>query len=180
MAPCYSGPIPVTDQERATIWRWAKANGIDHGLPFDKVGDAINTHFFAGQAKPEWITDILSGRKTPYRELANDAWKKQYHRRVIVQQAQAQSRAAAYGPIAKAAGAILGAPRALTVFAHGWVFPVTHGGDLMLRPQSWGVFFKGLLNTYSKMGSKAGTERLLDSMRRDPLYDVALRSGLDV
>src|SRR6266478_6115315 len=98
--PCYSGPNPVkTDEQRMAIWKWAKLNGIDHGLPFSKVHDAINQHFFAGKAKPEWITDILSGRKTPFRELATDAWKKQYNRRVITQQALEQSGAKAYGPI---------------------------------------------------------------------------------
>ena len=65
---CYSGPIPVTDDERIVIWKWAKENAIDQGLPIDKVGDAINEHFFGGQAKPEWITDILSGRKTPFKQ----------------------------------------------------------------------------------------------------------------
>ena len=179
--PCYSGPIPVTDEERAAIWRWAKANGIDHGLPIDKIGDAINAHFFAGAAKPEWITDILSGRKTPYRALANDAWKKQYNRRQIVQQAQELSRAKMPGPIGRAVGTVLSGPRNLAVFGHGWVFPVSHAGDLALRPQSWGIFFKGLFNTYTKATvSKAATERLLDSMRRSPLFDTALRSGLDV
>jgi hypothetical protein len=181
-APCYSGPNPADDPaRRMAIWKWAKANGIDHGLPIDKVGDAINMHFFAGQAKPEWITDILSGRKTPYRALANDAWKKQYNRRQIVQQAQELSRAKMPGPIGRTVGTILSGPRNLAVFGHGLVFPVTHGGDLALRPQSWGIFFKGLFNTYTKATvSKAATERLMDSMRRSPLFDTALRSGLDV
>jgi hypothetical protein len=98
---CYGGPIPVTDDERIVIWKWAKANGIDKGLPIDKVGDAINEHFFGGQAKPEWITDILSGRKTPFKHLADDAWRKQYNRRTIVQQASELSRMASIGPAGK-------------------------------------------------------------------------------
>jgi len=65
------------------IWKWAKANGIDQGLPLEKVHDAINTQFFNGMAPPEWINDILSGRKTPFKALANDAWKAQYNRRII-------------------------------------------------------------------------------------------------
>lgn len=179
--PCYSGPIPVTDKERMAIWKWAKANGIDQGLPIDKVGDAINQHFFSGQAKPAWITDILSGRKTPFKYLATDAWKKQYNRRQIVQQAQSIANAKTPGPIGRAAGAIWSGPRSLAVFGHGLVFPITHGGDLALRPQSWGVFFKGLFDNYTKASvSKAATERLLDTMRRQPLFDTALRSGLDV
>jgi hypothetical protein len=164
------------------IWRWAKLNGIDHGLPFEKIHDAINEHFFAGAAKPEWITDILSGRKTPFRELANEAWRTQYNRRMIVDHAKSLTEQQAMSPAGRAFQKYWEkySPRGLAVKAHGWVFPVTHAGDLILRPASWGTFFRGLINTYSKSFSKAGTERLLDSMRRSPRYDLALRSGLDV
>lgn len=184
--PCYSGPNPVdkndpTGRRRTAIWRWAKANGVDHGLPIDKVGDAINQQFFAGQAKPEWITDILSGRKTPLREVANAAWKAQYNRRVITQQAKDLYRAQTMGPITKALRPLLTVPRWISVGGgiHGVVFPFTHGGDLLLRPASWGTFFKGVLNTWKSL-SPAASERLLDSMRRQDLFETALRSGLDV
>jgi hypothetical protein len=178
--PCYSGPLPVTDEERMAIWKWAKLNGIDHGLPFEKVHEAINNHFFAGAAKPEWITDILSGRKTPLRSVADAAWRTQYNRRAIVEHANNLTQAQAMSPAGKAFHALWSAPRTAAVFGHGWVFPITHAGDLLLRPASWGTFFRGLLNTYAKSFSKEGTERLLDSMRRSPRYDLALRSGLDV
>lgn len=180
--PCYSGPIPVTEQERMAIWRWAKEHGIDHGLPFDKIHDAINTHFFAGQAKPEWINDILSGRKTPFRQVANDAWKRQYNRRQAILQAQDTTREQG-GPVSRTLRTLWSYPRKAAVFGHGVVFPITHGGDLALRPESWGIFFKGLFNTWTKSfgkNAKAETERLLDTMKRHPLFDTALRSGLDV
>ena len=130
--PCYSGPIPVTDEERIVIWRWAKANGIDHGLSFDKIHDAINTKFFAGQGKAEWITDILSGRKTPFRELSNAAWRAQYNRRQIILQAQDIAGQQAMHPVLKGIKKVWDFPRRAAVFAHGAVFPVTHGGDLAL------------------------------------------------
>src|SRR6267378_410413 len=177
---CYSGPNPVTPEDRIAIWKWAKANGIDHGLPFEKVHAAINDHFFAGAAKPEWITDILSGRKTPLRSVANEAWRTQYNRRAIVEHANKLTQGAAMSPAGKAFHALWSLPRSAAVFMHGWVFPVTHAGDLLLRPISWGTFFRGLLNTYTKSFSKEGTERLLESMRRSDRYDLALRSGLDV
>jgi len=178
---CYSGDNPVkTDEERMAIWRWAKANGIDHGLPFDKVHDAINTQFFGGMAKPEWINDILSGRKTPFRAQADEAWKAQYNRRMVTQQAQEQLRSQTANPIAKGLQWLWERPRAAAVYGHGVVFPVTHGGDLMLRPQSWGIFFRGLINTWTKSWSKAASERAFDTMKRQPLYETALRSGLDV
>jgi hypothetical protein len=180
MPKCYGGPNPIDDTDRIVIWRWAKANAIDHGLPIDKVGDAINQHFFAGAAKAEWVTDILSGRKTPFRELSNEAWKRQYNRRQITLQAQDIVSRQAMHPVLKGIKKVWDFPRSAAVFAHGAVFPVTHGGDLALRPTSWGVFFKGLLNTWTKSWSPAATERLLDSMKRQPLFDTAFRSKLDV
>jgi hypothetical protein len=177
---CYSGPILVTDDERIVIWKWAKENAIDQGLPIDKVGDAINENFFAGQAKPEWITDILSGRKTPFRHLANEAWRAQYNRRAIVQQARDISRMASLGPVGKMLRTLWTLPRSVAVTGHGFIFPITHGGDLAFRPESWGTFISGILNTYRGAFSKAHTGRVLDYMQRRALFDTALRSGLDV
>jgi hypothetical protein len=86
---CYNGPNPLkTCEDRMAIWKWVKDNGLDHGLSFNEIHDAVNTYFFAGQAKPEWITDILSGRKTPLRKLAIKAWKAQYYRMQAVDQAK--------------------------------------------------------------------------------------------
>src|ERR1700732_5399065 len=98
---CYSGPNPINDKERAAIWKWAKANGIDRGMPIEKVGDAINDYFFSGHARPEWISDILSGRKTPFRHVADAMWKQQYNRRVIEQKARELSRLQSMGPVGK-------------------------------------------------------------------------------
>jgi hypothetical protein len=178
--PCYSGPNPVKDEDRAVIWKWAKENGIDHGLPFDKVHDAINQHFFGGQARPEWITDVLSGRKTPFREVANDAWKKQYNRRMITGAARDLVRQQSQHPALKVLDQILAVPRDVMTLAHGAVFPVTHAGDLALRPRSWGVFFRGLRDAYTKSFSASKIEQLMNTVERDPLYDTALRSKLDV
>jgi hypothetical protein len=179
-APCYNGPNPVKDEERQAIWGWAKANAIDQGLPIEKVGDAINEHFFGGQAKPEWINDILSGRKTPFKQVANDLWRKQYNRRVITQQAREISQLANMGPVGKLLRKLWTAPRTVAVMGHGVVFPITHAGDLVFRPASWGTFIKGTLRTYRGAFSSAYTGRILNMISRDPLYDLSLRSGVDV
>lgn len=178
MAACYNGPIPVDDKDRMAIWSWAKTNAIDHGLPYEKVGQMINDHFFGGTAKEGWIDDILSGRKTPYRELSNAAWKAQYNRRMITQQAQAITQNRQLTPIGKLAVRGLTMPRALSVMWHWATPPLSHAGDLIMTPTRWGTYFKGLINTWGKALSPAETERLVDSMRRHPLYDLALRSGL--
>lgn len=184
MPSCYSGPNPVTDEERLVIWKWAKEHGgIDAGMPYEKVHENINHHFFQDMAKPEWITDILSGRKTPFKELATEAWKKQYNRRMIVQAAQARMQGRPLGPVLGTLKKVYDFPRFASVWGHGFVYPFSHAGDLLFRPSSWGTFFRGVLNTYTKTIGKSGqaaTERLVESMRRHPLYDLALHSGLDV
>jgi hypothetical protein len=176
---CYSGPNPVEDpEERMAIWKWAKANGIDHGLPFRKIHDAINAEFFGGAGRPEWINEILSGRKTPYRPLAEDAWRRQNNRRAIVKQASKYVEDYSKSLPAKAFEKLWSLPRGIATFLHGWVFPITHAGELLLRPFTWHKFFRGLLDTYSKSFSPGATERVLDAMRRNPNYDLARQSGL--
>jgi hypothetical protein len=180
MPACYSGPIPVKDEERQAIWRWAKENAIDHGMPIEKVGDAIKNHFFAGQAKPEWITDILSGRKTPYRAVANDVWKKQYNRRRIIQQANDMSKVQAMGPAARLMHALWTGPREIATAGHAVVFPISHAGDLAFRPASYREFFKGIWHTYGGAFNPAHHAQIMAGMERDPMFDMGLRSGVDM
>lgn len=190
--PCYSGSLPLTDKERLVVWKWAKEHGgIDVGTPIDVVSDNINKQFFNGMAPQRWMTDIISGRKTPFRQVANDMWRKQYNRRVIQQEARDARELATLGPVAKTIRALWFLPRTAAVFGHGVVFPVTHAGDLAFRPASWYEFVSGALRTYRAApelwglgsalgGGKAYAGRMLAAMERDPLFDTALRSKLDV
>lgn len=180
-SPCYLGPNPIKEEERFAVWKWAKENaGVDAGVPIGQVGQSINDFFYGGQAKPEWINDILSGRKTPFREVATEMWKKQYNRRVITQQAKEISQIANMGPVGKWLRRLWTAPRTVAVFGHGVVFPVTHGGDLVFRPASWGTFIKGTIRTYHGAFSKAFSERMLTMMEGDSMYDLGLHSGVDM
>ena len=177
---CYDGPNPVKDEERYAIWKWAKENGIDQGLPIEQVHDAINKYFFGGQAKPEWINDILSGRKTPFRAAAKEIWRKQYNRRVVIMQARQMLEQGASGKVAKVLNRLRFIPRSVSVAGHGIVFPVTHAGDLLLRPASWGTFIKGTARTYRGALSSEFAARALNTMSKQPLYELSLQSGLDV
>lgn len=178
---CYEGPNPIKDEDRAVIWRWAKEHGgIDAGASIEQVHKNINDFFFGGQARPEWVHDILTGRKTPFRHVSNDLWRKQYNRQNVIQQAKELSSRAALGPIGKVVMAMRYLPRSVSVFGHGIVFPVTHAGDLLLRPSSWGMFIKGALRTYRAAGSSAYAARAVSALAHDSLYETAIRSGVDV
>lgn len=169
------------------IWKWAKENGIDRGLPYDKIHELIKKEYFSGSNDPrtsKWIDEILSGRKTPFRVIANDAWKKQYNRQQIQLQAKGLaenlSRNEGKLPEARVIQKLWDFPRWLAVQGHAAVFPVSHAGDLLLRPESWKTFAKGFFNTYTKFWDPVATERMMDVMRRQKLFDTGLRSGLDL
>src|SRR6478672_7206261 len=107
-------------------------------------------------------------------------WRKQYNRSVVTQQAQEISRVENMGPVGKFIKRLWTAPRSVAVAGHGIVFPVTHAGDLVFRPSSWGTFIKGTLRTYRGAFDSAYTGRITNMISRDSLYDTALRSGVDV
>lgn len=203
--PCYNGPNPIKDEERLVIWKWAKEHGgANDGMPIEHVANAINTKFFGGMGKPEWIDDILSGRKTPFRDVATDMWKKAYNARTIIKQANDLPTIASMGKLGKTTRFLWTLPRSAAVFGHGIVFPITHAGELVVRPLSWGHLITGALRTYRAApeffglgsrvgGGKAYAARQLSKMEQtrltgnlqgiikgDSLFDLGLRSGVDM
>jgi hypothetical protein len=176
---CYKGRNPVTDEERWHIWDWVKANAIDRGVPIEKAAEMVNKKFFSGRAPETWIADIMSGRKTPYKNLADKLWAAQYKRRVLTDRALNLSRKESLGPLFPYFNAILAAPRSLTTFGHGTVFPLTHAGDLAARPGSWHIWVPGTLRTWENMWSPTRTTQILAAMQRDPLFSLGLSNGLD-
>src|SRR4030095_6756927 len=111
----------VTEKQRVTIWKWAKDNVAF--TDYKTVHDAINQKFFGGRAKPEWITDILAGRKTPFKAHSVAKWKAQYDRQQVVRRAQDLQRYAGTSVYGKVARTIWGSARILATIGHGIVFP---------------------------------------------------------
>jgi hypothetical protein len=162
------------------IWKWAKENAIDQGASLDKTTQMINQHFFGNQAKPEWISDILSGRKTPYRYVADKLWMAQAARRRIIQQAQELSSRRRTPALLKPINFLTDLPRKTATFGHAIVFPISHAGDLALRPSTWATFYRGLKNTYGGAFDPVTHARVMAAMENHPLFRMALESGLDV
>jgi hypothetical protein len=211
---CYPGDNPIDKDDpkglnRAAIWKWAikpygvdprtgleTGGGISEGRSFHDVGESINRHFYGGAAtnRPEWITDVLSGRKTPLKPFALDLWKKSYNRRMIVEQAKRQTDAILkeqkQAPLFRGIGKVLEFPRKIAVWEHGIPLGITHPGDLAFQPRNMGTYFSKLFtifgHAYPFAGAKAGArldasvEQMLDTMKRNSLYDLALYSKLAV
>ena len=159
MAGCYPGPNPIDKNDpeglrRAAIWKWVKEHGIDQGKSFDEIHDMIKQKVFSGMAdfKPEWATDILSGRKTPYHKIATDAWQAQARRKAVVQHAKDVAGRAAMSMPMRALSKLWTVPRSVAVAGHGYVFPITHAGDMVFNPGRWGVLFRGMKNVWTKTG----------------------------
>ena len=184
---CYPGPNPIDKDDpeglrRAGIWAWVKEHGIDQGKSFDEIHDMINQKVFHGSAdtKPEWITDILSGRKTPFHKVATEAWRAQNARKAIVQQAKDVAGRAAMPMWYRGLSKAWETPRALAVAGHGYVFPITHAGDMVLNPWRWGILYRGLKNVWTKSHSAAETEKITNTMQKDDMFNMALNDGADL
>lgn len=166
------------------MWKWIKDNAIDRGMPLEKVHEEFNNHYFNGSLSGEkagWINEFLAARKTPFKRLSDAAWAKQARRRAIQQQAKHSVTDKNADLLQKGFNAVIAGPRYVAVGGglHGFVFPFTHGGALLLNPTKWHAFARMVVHTW-KNASPAEAERLRDTMARSPRFTMAQRSGLDL
>ena len=134
----------------------------------------------SADTKSEWITDILSGRKTPFRQVATEAWRAQNVRKAMVQQAKDVAGRAAMPMWYRGLSKAWETPRALAVAGHGYVFPITHAGDMVLNPWRWKILYRGLRNVWTKSHSAAESEQIINTMQKDPMFNMALNDGADL
>jgi hypothetical protein len=181
---CYSGPNPIgklSDSERLAMWKWVKENAIDRGMPFEQVHDTLNSHFFGGAAKPEWVNEFLAARKTPFKRASDAVWTAQANRRNIQQQAKNLLSDRNANILERAAKAVIAGPRYVTVGGglHGVVFPGTHGGALALNPLRWRSFARLVVNTWKNL-NPTQAKILADNMARSPYFALGRRLGVDL
>jgi len=181
---CYSGGNPIgkmSDSDRMAMWKWIKENAIDSGMPFEKVHEEFNNHYFSGAAKPEWVNEFLAARKTPFKRVSDAAWTAQANRRNIKRQAEHLVNSQQASALQRAGQMVIAGPRYVAVGGgvHGVVFPFTHGGALLLNPMRLRAFARMVVNTWKNI-SPAQAERLRDNMARHPNFTLAQRSKLDL
>ena len=77
--------LPYRDDDRIVIWKWINENCRDK--EGDEISKAVNDRFFAGEAKQEWLDDILSGRNTPFQKETKGLWKAKRKKEKAIQEA---------------------------------------------------------------------------------------------
>ena len=178
---CYGGPNPINDPEkRRFILEWARPM-FEAGLPMDKIGEAINDRWFKGRAPSKWIyDDILKGKGTPYEKGLRDVWKAQFDRRVKTQEAENLALSESKGFWGKMLSPLKAPARKVAVAYHFTVFPFVHAGQVAFLPKSWGIFTKGLLDTFGRSLRGSAMERLLTTMEHDERFGLGMKSEVDM
>lgn len=174
----FKGDNPVKDNERPAIWKWAKDNTDFKDRA--STAQAINDHFFGGRAPDEWLNDIIGGRKTPFKAVSTEMWRRAYDRQTVIRHAQELNRVAGTTLFQRIANTGWNTARTLETIGHAIVFPVSHAGDLLYRPSEWKTFFEGVVRTYGKSYSKDSAIARVADMQRDKLFDLSIRGGLEV
>lgn len=157
------------------MWRRAKTAYIDKGMGFH---DMVNNLAIDYGVKPEEIKWALSQNKA-VRELSNEMYRTQYERRKAVNAAKRFVESANTPQWVKTYQTITNFPRAVMTTGHV-VGMVTHAGRNIMRPSAWAAYWPNAIKQFKFFGSKAVHEAAMQTLERDDLYPLALRSGLKV
>lgn len=175
-SPCYQSQLkdPQWSQEEvASIWKFAKAEYIDKGVAFDDMLKHVSDDL---GVRPDFISKALAAPKS-LRPMTNEMYRKMSLRRDAIRQAKQTVRSIDAPGYAKLAAKIYNLPRSALTLGHYAVFPVTHGGDLIYRPTVWNHYFKGVFDAY-RFASRATHEAARLDQEHSPNYIMARRGGL--
>ncbi len=179
-SPCFDfqgkeKDFDLTPQERRPIWEFMKSNYLDQGT---SIEDAINEMSNATGAPPRFFYEAAVGPKTE-RVRTAAIFEKEGARRKAIEQARDLIAKADTPAFAKAMKAVTEIPRASLTALHGGVFPVTHGGGLLLRPTAWKAFGEGWWTSWKSIND-AAYEKARLKLVTDNVYPYARDSGLKV
>lgn len=178
--PCFPGEVKRSDFERrmtplraAGLWRFAKDNFIDKGVPFEQMLTDMSDQL---QMPRDWVASALTKNKRLV-PVTNEIYKLQETRRGVIRSAK-QYVATADAPRAlKALNAALSIPRRVLTLGHGAVFPVTHALDLL--GSEWASYGRLMKQSWGFM-SKADHAKAMDHLRNDEAYAFWRKSGLEI
>ncbi len=183
--PCFDWQkrdFKLTPDEVRPLWEYAKAEYLDRGVSFE---DTIHALVMESGAPARFWYEVFAGKKA-LRWRSNELLRKEYNRREAIDRAKKLVEWGDKTPIGKALFVATELPRMGLTFAHGGVFPVTHGGGLLLTPTRWVQFAKGWATSW-KMAPTLGItdpKMLFEAARlkliTDDIHEFARNSGLKV
>lgn len=139
--------------------------GMDTGLSNEQVRRAISQPKGA-----KVITDKI------YAEM--------YKRNQVLQSTKIWVKSADLSESKKFWSKVIKVPSAIVTALHGSVAPITHVGTDLYRPENWKSYFKFMTDSYRFSfggitdAGKARYEKAMDDLTRDPMYPIALQSGV--
>jgi hypothetical protein len=144
--PCFNYQAATAGKEKdfglkaseiRPIWEYAKKRYLENGVSYEET---INELVRETGAPARFFEEVFTGPKTARGFKTKEMFAKEDARRNAIYQAHqtiARADMPAWAIYARKVGEI---PRATLTAFHGGVFPVTHGGALLLRPRAWKAF----------------------------------------
>jgi hypothetical protein len=131
----------LTPQQIRPMWDFLKENFFDQGKGF---AEAINGAIaMTGHNDHRFWAEVMAGPKTAPRVKTNAIYAAESARNAAKQHAALAIKTADMPAGFRYARMVGEIPRQALVAIHGAVFPVTHGGGLILNPGEWSNFAKG-------------------------------------
>lgn len=161
------------------IWEYAKKRYLENGVSLE---DTINALARETGAPHRFFEEVIVGPKTARRARTKEMFAKEDARRMAILKAQQQIDRADKSPVWRFIRSVGELPRAALVAFHGGVFPVTHGGALLLNPWEWRTFYRGAKVSWMSLSKSYYADARLalqDAHNYAEWRDAGLRIGLE-
>lgn len=154
----------LTPAERRPIYDYMRKKYLDNGVTLEEAinGMVKETSKPGGQQIPaRFFAEVVTGPKsakgkTTEQYITEDARRRaQYDAEQVIERAD-------HSGLMKVGKMMMRIPRAILTPFHSGVFPVTHGGELLMHPTQWKIFWDGELATWKSL-----SENAYENIRKD-------------
>ena len=122
------------------VWEYAKKRYLENGV---SIEDTITALVRETGVPHRFFQEVIVGPKSARRVRTLEIFKKEDARRMAILKSKEAIDKADRNPVCAFIRAVGDIPRAALTAFHGGVFPVTHGGALLLNPFEWRTFVRG-------------------------------------
>ncbi len=166
----------LTPAEIRPIWEYARKRYLDNGF---SIEDTINALVKETGAPPRFFQEVMVGPKTMFRGKTREIFAREDARRQAKYHAQELIERADTSKLWKAIRTVGELPRAALTAFHGGVFPVTHGGGLLLVPGEWRTFARGAIVSWKSI-DPAYYEKARLALETEDNYAAWRQAGLRI